>query len=371
MFRQSGRRFADKNMRQIMTFRACPDSNGAGRAVERRPAVFDPSWPILIGFGVLLCLLIMLPLGWLAYSSLVDRTGAFTLNNFRQIVTNTTFVEPFVTTLTLATTAGVACCLIAAPIAWLVARTDMPLRRTVRVLVTASFVTPPFLGAVAWELLAAPNSGLLNQAFRALTGAPSDDHLLNIYSFPGLTFVITCYTFPYVFVLVANALDRMPGELEDASAILGGAHLVHGPPHHHPARAARAARRCAGRLPAGDDVVRLARHPRHSGGLPHDDDQDLEPFPYPPKPELGAAAALPLSLLTIILLRTQHMILGRRGYAVVGGKYGAPQLIRLGRLKWLALAFCFLVLMNPVFLPYGALLNAAFSHVASQLVIAA
>ena len=36
---------------------------------------------------------------------------------------------------------------------------------------TASFVTPPFLGAIAWELLAAPNSGLLNQLYRELTGA--------------------------------------------------------------------------------------------------------------------------------------------------------------------------------------------------------
>ena len=34
--------------------------------------------------------------------------------------------------------------------------------------------------------------------------------------------MITCYTFPYVFVLVANSLDRTPGELEDASSILGG-----------------------------------------------------------------------------------------------------------------------------------------------------
>src|SRR5256886_17555179 len=38
----------------------------------------------------------------------------------------------------------------------------------------------------------------------------------------GIIFVISCYTFPFVFVLVANALDTMPGELEDASAILGG-----------------------------------------------------------------------------------------------------------------------------------------------------
>ena len=37
-----------------------------------------------------------------------------------------------------------------------------------------------------------------------------------------MIFVISCYTFPFVFVLIANALDNMPGELEDASAILGG-----------------------------------------------------------------------------------------------------------------------------------------------------
>jgi iron(III) transport system permease protein len=63
--------------------------------------------------------------------------------------------------------------------------------------VTASFVTPPFLGAIAWELLAAPNSGLLNQMFRAVTGAGPDVHLFNIYSLTGIIFVISCYTFPY------------------------------------------------------------------------------------------------------------------------------------------------------------------------------
>src|SRR5262249_15162188 len=105
---------------------------------------------------------------------------------------------------------------------WLVARTDMPLRRTVRLMVTASFVTPPFLGAIAWELLAAPNSGLLNKLARSAFGLESDEHLFNIYTFPGLIFVIACYTFPYVFVLVANALDRMPSDLEDASSVLGG-----------------------------------------------------------------------------------------------------------------------------------------------------
>ena len=70
------------------------------------------------------------------------------------------------TTFILATSSALICCAVAAPMGWLVARTDLPFSRTVRALVTASFVTPPFLGAIAWELLAAPNSGLLNKLFR-------------------------------------------------------------------------------------------------------------------------------------------------------------------------------------------------------------
>ena len=91
-------------------------------------------------------------------------------------------------------------------------------------------------------------------------------------------------------------------------------------------------------------------------------------FQFPPKPELAAAAALPLLVLTVILLRAEQMILGRRGYSVVGGKYGAPRLIPLHRLALARARFCAcFVLLNPVFLPYAALFNAAFSPVASTV----
>ena len=183
---------------------------------------FDYTKLVLYLFAAVLVLLIVLPMSWLVYFSLTDKSGALTLDNFIQLFTDPVFLEPLGTTLILATSSAAICCAVAAPIGWLVARTDMPLARFVRALVTASFVTPPFLGAIAWELLAAPNSGLLNKIFRAVTGAPQDEYLFNIYSLGGLIFVIACYTFPYVFVLLANALDRIPGDLEDASAILGG-----------------------------------------------------------------------------------------------------------------------------------------------------
>jgi iron(III) transport system permease protein len=328
----------------------------------------DLTVPILFLFAALLCVLIVLPLSWLVYYSLTDRSGALTLENFHRLIVDPVFVDPLITTVILSVSSAVICCAVAAPMGWLVARTDMKLRRTVRALVTASFVTPPFLGAIAWELLAAPNSGLINKAFRALTGAPQDEYLLNIYTLPGLIFVISCYTFPYVFVLVANALDRIPGDLEDASAMLGGG-------------AWTTARRItvplampallAGALVAFLQAMTLFGSPAIlalPAGFHTMTTKIWSLFQYPPKPELAAAASLPLLVLTVILLRAEHMILGRRGYSVLGGKQGNPRLVRLGRGQVVALTAVFGVLLFPVFLPYGALFNAAFSRVASQFI---
>ena len=108
----------------------------------------------------------MLPLSWLAVYSVTDKAGRVTLQNFVTLFSDPDFLDPLLTTAIIATTSAFICCIVAAPMGWLVSRTDMPGRQFIRALVTASFVTPPFLGAVAWELLAAPNSGLLNQLYR-------------------------------------------------------------------------------------------------------------------------------------------------------------------------------------------------------------
>ncbi len=340
----------------------------ATQATAQRKFGIDWSKPVLLAFALVLFVLIVMPLSWLVYYAFTDKNGAFTVANFGRLVLDADFLDPLLTTFTLATLSALICCVVAAPMGWLVARTDMPLRRTVRLLVTASFVTPPFLGAIAWELLAAPNSGLLNQLYREITGAPPDAHLLNIYSFTGLVFVISCYTFPYVFVLVANALDRTPGDLEDASAILGGSTWD-------------TARRItiplalpavlAGALVAFLQAMTLFGSPAilaMPAGFHTMTTKIWSLFQFPPKPELAAAASLPLLVLTVILLRAEHMVLGRRGYSVVGGKNSEPRIVRLGLWRWVMLAVAMLVLMCPVFLPYFALLNASFSKVASHLI---
>jgi iron(III) transport system permease protein len=325
----------------------------------------DFSVPIFAGFALLLCLLVLLPLFWLARFAFTDRRGAPTLQNFVDFATNPAMVDPFLTTMIIAASVGLLCCAVAAPIGWLVARTDLPGRRFIRVMITAAFVTPPFLGAIAWEILAAPNSGLLNQAYRWIFALEADEHLFNIYSLPGLIFVIACYTFPYVFVLVANALDRIPAELEDASAILG-------------AGAAATARRItiplvlpailAGALIAFLQAMTLFGSPAIlalPAGFHTLTTKIWSLFQYPPKPNLAAAAALPLLVITVVLLRAQAMILGRRQFMVVTGKSGVPRPVRLGPWKIPALLLCLFVLCQPIFLPYGALLKAAFTRTVS------
>ena len=329
---------------------------------------FDLSYPVMVGVVVLLAAMIVLPVGWLVIYAFADKQGNPTLGNFVTLFTDPTFLEPLITTLILSFSVSAICCLVAAPLGWLAARTDMPLTRTLRTLVMASLVTPPFVGAIAWEMLAAPNSGLLNKFWRFLTGASDEYALFDIYTLEGLIFVLSCYTFPYVFILVANALDRMPGELEDASSMLG-------------ARSWQTALRItvplalpvllAGALVAFLQALNQFGAPAIlaiPAGFHTLTTKIWSLFQFPPKSELASAAAMPLLFLTVALLRMQSMALGRRGYAVLGGKYGAPRLVRLGWLRWAAVALATLVLAMPLFLPYAALINTVFSPVSSQIV---
>jgi iron(III) transport system permease protein len=326
--------------------------------------LFRPAFAVLV---VVLAILVVLPLSWLLYYSLVDKDGAFTLANFAALAHDATMRRPFLVAIGMAIGVGALSCAIATPLAWLVSRTDLPGRRIVRALVTASFVTPPFLGAIAWEILAAPNSGMINVLYRFLAGAqPSDAPLVNIYTFQGLVFAIACYTFPYVFTLVANGLDRIPSDLEDASAILGG-------------RTFTTLRRVtiplvlpamlAGSLIAVLQALTMFGSPAIlalPAGFHVITTKIWSLFQFPPKPGLAAAASLPLLAITVLLLQGKSWVLGRKGYTVLGGKSGEPRITHLGRWLFAAIAFVAVVLSLTVILPYLALLKTAVTGNVSE-----
>ena len=333
----------------------------------RRPLVsrarsFDPTTPLSLAFVLLLATLVLLPMFWLVVTSFRDDAGGFTLDQYRQFFTDASFLKPLFTTLWTSATVGVLCVAVAAPMGWLVARTDLPGKRLLRILILASFVTPPFLGAFAWVLLGGPNAGLINQWYYALFGLKAFEAapLLNIFSAGGMVFVMMLYTFPYVFTFVANGLDLVPGELEEASAILGmpawRTALDVTLPLVTPAL-------LAGYLVAFLQSMTLFGTPAIlalPAGIDTMTTKIWSLFQFPPRLGLAAAVSLPLLAITVVLLKAQSTIMGRRGYAVIGGKATATRLLRLGAWKVPALALFAFVLGCSIVLPYGVLLRTAF-----------
>src|SRR2546428_4165596 len=223
----------------------------------------------------------------------------------------------------------------------------------------ASFVTPPFLGAFAWTLLAGPNAGALNKLFRAVTGG--DEFLFNIFTMTGLIFVMALYSFPYAFSMIANVCELISSDLEDAAVILEANKLKTAWTITLPLA-----------LPAllGGFIVAFLHSLSLFGapailGLPAGihtiTTQIWAFFQYPPRLDLAAAFSVPLLLATVGLIAVQKKMLGRKGYSTVGGKGGQKRLLRLGWLRYPVLLLVFAILSFSVFLPYGILLKAALS----------
>ena len=81
---------------------------------------------------------------------------------------------------------------------------------------------------------------------------------------------------------------------------------------------------------------------------------------------MAAAFSIPLLLATALLLFVQKKLLGRRGYASVGGKGGQRRTIPLGPWRYPALVGCLAVMACSIFLPYGVLAKAAVSRAWAQ-----
>jgi iron(III) transport system permease protein len=339
---------------------------GEQAAGIRRRRGFDVSTTAFALLALFLALLVVMPTGWLLWYSVTNDQGQLAFGSWIALVTDRSLRAAMGVTMVIAVSVAALCAVVALPLAFLIARTDVPLRRTIRAAVTASFVTPPFLGAVAWEVLAAPNSGLLNVWARQIFGFGRYQHVFNIFTVSGVIFATACYTFPYVFTLLTNAFERVPTELEDASAVIG-------------ANRWRTARDItvplvlpallAGTLVAFLQALTLFGTPAIlalPAGFNTLTTKLWSLFQYPPQTHLAAAASMPLLLITVLVLWGQRRLLGDRSFVVIGGRSGTTRPIALGMWRAPALLFCAFIMLFPVILPYFALFKVAFVHNISE-----
>ena len=321
---------------------------------------FDPLLLLWLLLAAILAFLVVNPLLRLGLSSLQDAdTGAYTLANYVAAYGRARYLQALWNSLSLGACVTVLAFMFAVPLAWGATRTDMPGKAMVRLLVVATFITPPYLGAIGWILLAGPNAGWLNRAWEGLTGASSG--LFDIYSFPGLAFVIALYSFPYLFIFTSSALEMVSSEMEDAANILGAGTvrtmLRVTLPLVLPALLGGAIVTFLEAIALFGSPALIAIPARFNVVTT----QLLQFFSPPVRAEVAAAYTMPLLLITLALFLLQRRLLSRRGFVAVSGKGGERRLIALGAWRWALLAYALLVVACSVLLPYGALSQAALA----------
>lgn len=328
--------------------------------VPRAASRWDATWLLWIAIIAVLLILVVSPFFYLVVTSFqAEKTGDFTLSNYATAWGRARYIDALFNSLKLGAAAAALAGAFAIPLAWAVARTDMPGRGFTRMLVLATFITPPFTGAVAWILLAGPNAGWLNRFYVFATGA--DAGPFNIYSFTGLVVVIALYSFPYIFIFTTAALELVSSEMEDAANILG-------------AGTWRTMRRVTlplalpailgGLIICFLEAIALFASPAMIA-IPARFNvvttQLYQFFGNPVRVEVAAAYAMPLLGVTVLLVLVQRLITARKGFATLTGKGGERRPIRLGRWRWAMFGYAMFVASLSVFLPYIFLVQSSFA----------
>jgi iron(III) transport system permease protein len=235
----------------------------------------------------------------------------------------------------------------------------VPFPTLFRATATLSYLSPPFLTAIAYVNLFSPNAGLINVLLRDVLGAPW--LTFNVFSMAGLVLVTVLHTFPFVFLLASSALQSVDASYEEAAQILGAGRLRTALLVTLPLIAPAV---LAGTLLAFVNAIALFGSqailglPGRIVTLPT---RIYALFDYPPQYGLASALSLMFIVITVAALYLQHRFLARRSYVTVGGKGARPQLIDLGPARWVLLGFCAAVFAVAIVLPYGALIAVSLS----------
>jgi iron(III) transport system permease protein len=314
---------------------------------------------IVMGAAVLAVLiLIVAPLLFLlAGSVLAD--GGLSLTHFQEAFSSRLYIQPLINSLILGAWTGLFSILVGVPLAWAVSRTNVPGKGLIKATATLSYLSPPFLTAIAFVNLFSPNAGLVNIFFRDVAGMPW--LTFNIFTMSGLVLVTVLHTFPFVYLLTSTALRSVDASFEEAAQILGASKwrtaLVITGPLVAPAI-------LSGTLIAFVNAIALFGSqaiiglPGRIVTLPT---RIYALFDYPPEYGLASALSLIFVAITIAALYLQRAFLARRSYVTLAGKGARPLLVDLGPGRWVLFGFCVLVFIVAIVAPYATLIAVSFS----------
>lgn len=241
-----------------------------------------------------------------------------------------------------------AALVVSVPLAWLVARTDLPGRRFWAVAAALPLVIPSYVAALTLLAAFGPR-GFLQQVLEGPFGV---ERVPEIYGLPGAVLALTISTYPYVYLLAVAAFRDLDPALEEASQGLGRSR----------AETFRRVTLPALRPSLGAGALLVALYTLSDfGAVSLMQYSSLTRAIFVQYRSLfdrtpAAVLSLVLVVLTAIVLVLEYYARGRvRYHRASPGAARASQRIRLRGWRWPALAFCTAVVGFALALPLAVI----------------
>jgi len=321
----------------------------------------------MAGYGVaaVAAILVLYPVFFLLQAALdvgdpqVRPPTAYGFDNFNGIFQ---YPQILLNTLTVSAAATVMALVFGFVMAWILTRTNVPGRHMFEQLMAVPYYLTPLLGALAWSLLGSPESGFINQIWRAVGG---NGHLIDINTAYGIAWVMALFEGSVAFVMIAAVMKSMDPALEEASQIMGASRIrtmlritlplvvpgVLGAAIFVFAEmlGSFAAALVLG-LPSRYYVITTAIY------------QLVQQ--YPPKIQIAAAMGVSLFAVMFFMLFLYRRIVMTGSYVTITGKAFRPRVADIGPLRYVLLGVCLLYLFAAVGLPLVTLLYASLQKIA-------
>ena len=315
---------------------------------------------MVIALSVLILLyFIVLPLAVLIIDSVVV-DGHLDVSSYLTVYGQAVNMRALTNTAKISILVMILSVLISFPLAWLIGRTDLPGRKKFRTILVASYMIPPYVGAIAWTQLLNPDVGYLNALLKtifSLSKAP-----FNIYTEGGLIWVLTLFYSPFAFITISRAMEKMDPTLEEASRVSGASPLRVLWDVTLPLMAPS--------ILAGGLLVFIGAGSAFGipaiVGMPGNIEvltTRIVSFVYMGNDSgIRNATTLAVSLMILAngLLFFMTWFMGRKDYTTIGGKSTRPALVELGKWKGLATFLVAVYAFIAVILPLGSIVITSF-----------
>ncbi len=313
---------------------------------------------------IVVAFLVLYPISMLIYGSFWSGTritapGHFTLNNFIGVFKNPTVMGAILNTLWVTLGATALSVFLGVPLAWFVARTNMPGRNQVKMVTLIPFFTSSLLVGVSWTFLLSPQIGLLNHFFSAI-GLPP----LNIFSIGGLIWATGLYHVPYLFLFALPAFQSIDSSLEESSQIIGAGVFTTFRrvtlPLIAPSIVSGAILVAVSSIGLFG-IVAILGTPKGIFLLTNFIQRQVSIFPVRHNVAAAVSVLLLIGTLFFIALQRRFITGETKRFVTISGKVSRARTVDLGRWRWPAAALYGLFLFVGVFLPYLVLVLVSLS----------